>query len=359
MANHRGIHYVWGTPESGDSGFSGRLSNDSSRVEALFYVTKTDDFWDTIKEFVGWPLVRGAGSAFYVSRQTPHALQDMLDFHLKPWLFCVEVQIQGIDPVPNLPRFPNGWPQYRAYRCRGVWSSLTYEVLEDGHPAMAFVPDPLSYGDLSPDFPTTQPNPLAGLPDEASLNRFVTKWPKGFNRMITIPRAVPKFVLEGTDKSAGTDQDGFTTGPVVFEGIGKPEPGEVRHYTWHQVPRDNLPVDAFRKAAGAVNRYAFDGFPAGTLLADMPDVVPYKSAAGQRLADVHFQFRFLAKVGLDGNYKGWEYLFRVAEQTTANPRYVADYRRVTTDGRSGAVSVKKRIFRTFDFAELFRPVAGA
>jgi len=350
MAFWRDIEYFWNTPADGESGFVGSFSNDATRVESSIQVRNWQLLQTAIAEFTGYPVLRRiATGVAWIDRRTPHAHQEFRDLlYNQPWLYCTSVSRVEGRSLDETTAFQDP-PTYRMAHLRLVHQSLTYEILENNDPRMQFAVDPAPL----PGEPG-QDNPLLGtnFPDEATLMRYVTKWPKPFNRMITVPRALAKFVLESGDRppKKGDDTDA-STGPVLFEGVGYPEPGQVLRYTWHLVPREGMPLDQANRTTGKVNRYRFDGYPARTLLCEAPEYIPIRSANGQRLADIHYTFRYLGKFGRnDGLQKTWNHFLRYVDRSDLN--HFLDYRLVTMTGTSSGAPV----FMTEDFSKLFRPV---
>lgn len=311
-----------------------QFANDGSRVERPVQV-----IYDQINlarlAFLGYPFIVEEAGVRYISRQVPHVYEDLYDLSLTPYLYATAIQRgDGVRVADTSPI--TGGPAGVLAQLRVVYNALTYKVRTDNElkTLYPFIPEGES-----------QDNPLSesNRPDEASLARYVTRRYKPFQRVITVPRAVLKFVLETGDAEIADSH-----GPVVMEGIGKPETGIVLEYIHHLRP--DIPWNAIFQAMGRVNEFTFDDFEPETLLCEPPEIIPVVSPLGEVINDIIFRFRYLPKVGLDGTPRGhnW-FLHAVKRDSGVSP--LLDYRLVTTTGTTGGTQV----FQKFDFSKLFRP----
>lgn len=317
-----------------------QFANDGSRVERPVQVLYNQINLARLA-FLGYPFIVEEEGVRYISRQVPHVYEDLYDLSLNPYMYATAIQRgDGIRVADTSPI--TGGPAGVLAQLRVVYNALTYKVRTDAEMAVLFpfIPEGES-----------QDNPLSDInrPDEASLARYVTRRYKPFQRVITVPRALPWFVLEAGDAeiSAAT----ATTparGPVVMEGIGKPETGIVLEYIHHLRP--DIPWNAIEQAMGKINEFTFDGFEPETLLCEPPEIIPVISPLGEIIHDIIFRFRYLPKVALDGVAKGHNWFLHNVKRTAA-PLHVLDYRLVTTTGDATGTTV----FQKFDFSKLFRP----
>ena len=344
MAIWRGWEYWDDTPYSGGGGPMFQFADDASRIERPIQFRDADVGWGQlpyiVRDFLGDTTYTAVGGTYVrLNRLNPHYyglfLRNPGGSPRTPWLYAKAIQrMEGKSVQGQLP-LEEG-PYFGMALCRLTYVDLVYDVREDDDPAMHFVPI------------DSQPNPLSGGADEACLGRNIIRIIRPMSRMISIPRAIPKWVLESGD--TGYTSPSVTPGPTVFEGIAKPEPGDVLEYTWCQVPREVIPRGVHRAAYGKINQYAFDGiYPAQTLLCDSPEIIPHTSPTGRRVADIKYRFHFIGRIDKDGNVRGWNHQLRVIPRTSGtNP--LLDYRQITMDGTPSGDS----IHRLFDFADLFR-----
>lgn len=347
-----GTYQFWDQAD-GVGGPNKAFANDGSRIERPVLLTPAT-WTNAVRAFLGFPslgTIRGIGpgggsTGRYVIRSLPHGYEDEDHFGTdgRPWLYALSIQRSDALCVAATSAV-SGAPRAVLDRATVLYAPRTYKVRADNDPLGAFAPQP------------GQDAPLAGAGfDEATLKRFVSKRPQPLSRVITLPRALPRWQLESGDKGFTASPE--TPGPPVFEGIPFPESGQEIEYTWHEIPSLGDPpnpcVDLYQasKAIGRVNQFLFDEFPAGTLLCLTPRMVPVVSVIGDIIWNIHYRFRFMPKTDLSGVDKGHNALLRFVPRASGPP--LLDYRYVTTDGTSAG----SRMLRTFDFAKLFRPVQG-
>lgn len=275
------------------------------------------------QDFLGFSQVKVAGADSYISRTIPHAYEGETDTQGLPWLWAQDVP--NVEAMGARGKRASGAPDFEQALMTVLYTSRTYGVFDDNNPGLQ---------GAAAD-PNGAANPLDGLPDEATLLRYVTKLYKPTNRAITIPRALMQWVPQGAEPAA-----------PIMEAIGKREPGIELTYVHHLRP--DVPRAAIAQAMGKVNDAAFDGYEAGTLLCNEPDIEPIVLPIGEIAYDVHFHFRYLPKYDLSGTPRGHNWFLRCWTQAGVTS---IDYRRVNTKSDGTGTDV----FPTFNFMKLFRP----
>jgi len=122
-------------------------------------------------------------------------------------------------------------------------------------------------------------------------------------------------------------------------------------YHWMNVPRDAVPDAAIQKALGRVNLFGFDGWPEGTLLLEGVDYRYYRSATGNRVADVSYHMLFRPNYDtVSATYYGWNSSIRNVDGQLR-------YWPVSADGVSPNPNTDSpnMIFHYCYFQDLFRP----
>lgn len=302
-----------------------------------------DDF---VRNFIGYAYVdygESSGRPF-IRRVTPYPWSQILKVGLTdPFLFCTSIVNEPSVAVLRNDSSFDPIPEPVVHRMKMVFTAPTHPIVDDTDERMFFEPQTNSDG-------ITQDNPYflddVSTPDESTLARYVSIYMHPFMRIITIPRAIPKWVLE--DGDAGFNIDGSQTKKTpVWEGIGKPEPGMVVEMIWHGVPAIATPYTAIQRCMGKVNGWIFSGFPEQSLLCEAPRITPRVSVAGNIINDIHYFFRFLPKDVL-GVARGHNYFLRVLEKTDGTVDF--GYRLLSLDG----TKFGSKVFDIEDFAYLFR-----
>jgi hypothetical protein len=337
MAIWRGWEFWDDTPFQGGGGPMFQFADDASRIERPIQFRN----WQLLPYFVR-DMLGDVYSLFgRIYRLTPHHYDLFLTPDgQRPWLYAKAIQrLEGKSPTPGL-QFLNAGPFFDMALLRVTYVDLTYEVLEDFDYKMIFVPE------------SGQANPLAGGHDEATLARYVTRIPRPLGHVVSLPRALPRWVLEDGDK--GYTVSPQTPGPALFEGVGKVEPGMTLEYIWHMIPRNNIPWTAIRNCMGKLNMFSFDSglWPKGTLLMEPPEIMPVTSPTGRRTANIKYRFQYVARINNAGEEKGWNYQLRVTPRASGSD--ILDYRAITMSGLSTGDPTHKFA----DFAYLFRSEGG-
>lgn len=321
---------------------AGQSPRGSFAVDAASNTRVYDVAWEQLQGAVAWFLgsqsVKSVGGTKYIARDVPHHDADWGVFvpdgaldtarRGEPYLYAVQLEYEGdgvnADNPPGVARMqsPQGTARYRLARCRVRYDWLSYEVLTDaqmverGHTA-------------------------GGVPDEATLRRYVTILPKPKAQYLGLPAGSMKYV---------SDQAEVTPGP------GKIQATADLQITHHLVPEHavaSILVNPTLQASGAqgaldttpgkVNSATILGVTAGKLLCLPPELNPRRGPRGERLWDVVHYWEFFDK---KHNYV---------------PRLVAgvlSYVEVTADGvtlADSSTTAGKHIYDAADFAPMFRP----
>lgn len=225
---------------------------------------------------------------------------------------------------------------YNWYRAQTVWEALSYNCYEDSEQLA-------TQGPLADQNPAQPARPDEGeyLRQGWSDVRFITKDVDHGAKTISMRQGLAKFEAA----------EGQAAQPIP-EGIGISQSRILVNYTWHCVPLDGIPENQIRLSLNCVNDNEFDGYQTGTLLLSSAKIRLYRSALGQRLADVGYRMIYLPnydKVNLA--YRGWNSLFRVVANRFR-------YWYFSADGTLPFVGGDNVIFRHVSFPALFRPTQG-
>lgn len=330
------------TPADGTSGVMFQLSDQTSRYERVLQTSEYDFLDDITKDLLGYSFIaNGPSSAKYIARYLPEFHPEFLDVTgAYPILWASAVQRgegRGMDPSGSTLTGFNT-PKYQRAILRLAYTSRPYRILPDGDAAMRFVPD------------AGQPNPLLGLPDEASMARYVSVHLKAFSRFITIPRVLMRWTLEAGDTDPAITGGG---GPTMFEGLSVSEPGFSLEIIHHRRP--DIPLTRMGNLIGTINKYALrtprGTFPAKTCLLQTPDVVSYTDVAtGEIIHDIHFRWTVMFRKSRTGStIYGHNAALRFIERDAGKP--IIDYRYVTSNGKTDG----DYTYKEADHADLFRP----
>lgn len=251
-----------------------------------------------------------------------------------------------------------GRSKYSFHRYTVNYETLSYNVLLDE--------DVLAQGDY---YAVGQTTPLAGnttiapfwdaKPDEGDSlrrgwvnSRFVTKQVDPASRNQTLPQGLAQFVA----------MEGYPAG-AVHAGLPMIEPRALVSYTWHCVPILAIPEDTILNYYGKVNVRTFDRHPPGTLLFEDARLRLYRTASGQRVADV--TYRMIYKPNYDfptKTYMGWNSSPRVVIKDPGPP-VVSEFRYwpASADGGAftpfsvGPATGNNKLYQYADPGALFRP----
>ena len=354
------VFQFWDVAE-GIGGPQVSIAGDGSRVDRFVQVVP-GQMGLARRLFVGFSVLKTAfktdgTQVNYIARYLPHGYEDEqhLDPFGRPWLWGRSVERTDALNVSSV-SVVSGAPRGKLDRAHVVYTDRTYDVRADNDPAMMFVPAPES---------PPQPNPFGGsAPDEATLNRYITRRYRHISRTITVPRAIAKWLTEPGDKNY--DATGLlAVGPPVMEAMGRSENGIDLEYTHHEVPNNgaiggNRPepcvgMETLGRLINTVNKYTFDGIYApGTLLMLVPDIVEVRNCRGERVFNITHKFRYLPKYDRLGVAKGHNALLRcIPRSNTSDPaeKTWLDYRYVSLNGKAGG----QRIYEAKDWSPAFRP----
>lgn len=345
MAEWRSTHFVEASQPAGSSP-EFQLADDASRATRVIRVAY-DHLDDAVLDFIGYSYVGsdGPGGARVIHRVNPHGLPMFQFFGQdQPWLFCTTIQrgrpISVLDHDDQLPR--GGIARGKWWELTLGYNSLLYDILEDDDPRMRFFKE------------GGGPGPLGDKPDEATLQRYVTRKWAPFGRVISIGHSLMRYVPEDGDSEY--EGDGSGIGPPIKEGIGKGESGVIVSYTHHLRP--DVPYTTLQQALSSrVNSVTFDGFPPETLLLENAEVMPVRRANGTLQHNLMLHFKALFKVKKSGTICGWNHILRIF---TRDGGKVLDYRKVSSTGLEeefAGIFVKQGdyAYGEYDFYRLFRP----
>jgi hypothetical protein len=311
----RGITYTEHIPGSPQE----VLENDRAQVTRVYDCAWADrqTFADKL---LGYPSVKTAtdNTTKYISRVIPDAHPDFLNASGQPWLFATRVtRIEGIG---FRGKNANVVPVYDTARLTVLYESLTYEVLSDQ--------DLQSQGNTN-------------FPDEATLRRYVTKYPKAYTEFVTLRPGT----LQWVDTTPAPMNVGF---PFIVGAM-------MIDYVWHLVPKQNAPIAAIKAALGTVNKTTFDldyNFKPETLLLMSHELKPVRSALGDRLYDIVYHCKYF-EPPQSGFNTGHNFGLRRVGNTEVR------WNRASFDGTSDEETIfgrPNKPYQLTDFSLLFRPM---
>lgn len=265
----RKFQFVWKCLGEPDESFL----TDNSRVTASIYSRYLERL-ELIDALTGFSYVTKESGKWVLRRITP------LPYPYHHGLRCAGAprvsgrSSQGVGPGITLP-FPMGQkakqlasigqPTYVAAEINLLFTTIPYKIKEDS--------DVLSQDPL-----------YLNLPDEGDslkrgVKRYISRVGRPAGKLISIPGNYLYYKASGR--------------PVLGSSASFFQPAMDITYTWHQVPEDALPIDAWMLCSGAVNDLDFDGWPAETLLFQQASFRTTTSPFGLQQCDVTYTFRFL------------------------------------------------------------------
>ena len=305
--------------------------------------------------FLGSQSVKDAAGVRWISRDVPHhdrdwgvyvpaGAQDMARKD-QPYLYGSGLDYQGWavnefnPPGAGRMQTPQGTARYRIARLRVRYETRTYEILSDKQMIDGgFV--------------------LGGVPDEATLKRYITILPRPKGTYIQVPAGPPP-------------NDGMKFVPGG-QPVGPPGPGKIQctadlQIIHHLLPEHAVPsilvnpallasgnLGAIDKAIGKVNSAPLLGNEPGTLLYLPPEFVPRRGPRGERLWDVHHMIeraRFTPAVA-PRLYAGHNFVLRRQDDGTLR------YQEVSANGATLADTSTTEGLHIYDAVDLlpcFRP----
>lgn len=288
-----------------------------------------------LKDFLGYSEVKTQLGVPYISRTVPYSLAHYRrsdpSFEGMPILWC-----SGFSVVENMTKLPgrpheydtlgNPLPLFKWAKVQLTFQSYRYSIRPDT--------DPQTYGSGA----------YGAIPDEAQLERFVFRTDAPKVRTITTP------VGTWSWEALGAEQPG----PAAF---GVPVNEGVNQLVYTHFDRPDKPDTRIARALGTVNSVAFDGHAAGTLLCDGPTMTPGVMANGAPSYTYQFRFSKLSKIartstgGATAGVTVYGHNHFLRKFAAGGGAVTAEYRRLL-DGAGGAGNP---VYRSTDFAELFRP----
>ncbi len=344
--NDDDLFYSWRISDEG-GGFDMKSSPESTSATALIQVA-FDDLNRARRMILGYPKIAWTpGGTPYISRNLPLYLPPTLasapDDPGSPLLWAraiTKTELVGVRAVKT----PEGFPGYHFARMSLTFNKPPYGLHADGDP------DVMSADLLSP---------LVGYPDESSTRsngefvRFVRRTTDPVDRTVTIPQAVMRWILEPADPgysaTPGPGPPPVGLGTPLLEAYGVQEPKVDVVFAHYERPE--LPLQRILTTMGSINKTAFAGFPAKTLVMLAPRVRCYVGAHGDDVYDVSFRCAFTAKVegGTPPSIKTANHFLRAIK--TADKTYQLRYRELSSTGTLSG----DRVHREMEFRDVFRP----
>lgn len=351
------------------------LAADGGRAQRTITLSSAQDYYQSLLDHLGYSCVaektNGLGVRRYVMRVLPHSFRGFSDQLSAPppeqisgqppgtfytytlpananqygWFWCKSApDTEGVGPygqggdqhIPAKGPLDPAVAYYRTNKLRLEYRMLDYGVLPDWDTAMVNGGGPL------------QSTPADPIPDEGTLNRYVTGVFRTAKKVINLRRGLMSF-----DPEPGSDDNGKAQ--PLPEGFSFEEASGTLVLVWHEVPLDAIPWKAVVNCDNAVNvnPFWFGRFPPGTVRFDTWDRKELFSPVGLRMVDIQYTFKVAWHVDLAGTPRGWNSALRLIPPGGANAGSV-DYRGVrayaadrTTPGNPP--------YRSMDLADLFRP----
>lgn len=273
----------------------------------------------------------------------------------KSWLWASQLEnMEGKAPIGY---DANGAPLYKEARLTVTYETVSFRMATDR--------EMINDGQVMPG--------TGGMPDEAErLGRYVTRFIQPTAEYFALPHG--RFHWATSTTTAG---NAYLGSPVTGSQLGFIIPFQELVYIWHQVPRIRKASDgrppayavpkAIRKLLGAVNSVTFDGFDPGTLLLTAVEVKPYRWIGGFYYADITYKMKYMNAVKpIDGTHynppRGHNYFLQMPKPPTGdvntgigfvdyNYELISHNANPLTTGPNPGI----RVYREFDFKELFRP----
>lgn len=353
MASFEGISFkehVPGSPEV-------QLGDDSSQCVRMLDCTWQDRFRLAFKLLGGTSHgFNAVNNEVYLSRRIPHSYQfdEENAFGSGKMLYATRIlKIEGLgEPSVFVEGGGNANAQfqqgqtgpvatYPKARLHVLYQSVTYDILTDGD--VIALNAPLGHG---------KPYPV-----EYPLLRYVTKITRPNVENLTSPQGAFKRVYPSGSAVASADY------PVQW-GVNKVIGTENLQLTWHQVPLSNVPSvlynprtssDYLQKGLGKVNKTAFAGYAAGTLLLMSYDIRPIMNPFILRSFDITLHVKRFNPTGTIGHNHIWAHNPPTASPVAATTTW--EWVEVTTDGATNLVAQTdgKSIFDWYNFNLLLTP----
>lgn len=182
------------------------------------------------------------------------------------WMFPLSVEgIEGLGKILSVDA--DGVATYEKAKVSLLYETVTWKILSDAKMK--------ENGYVDPSF---------GNPDEATVQRYVTKFYQPTAEYLTLP-----FMGMVWSEQLSTPVD-LSVQPVAVPGsLGVLVPATEIMYLWRQVPGRPLALDTH---IGSVNDAEFDGYRRGTLLLTSIDLKPYRWFLGQIVWDITYKMKY-------------------------------------------------------------------
>ncbi len=170
-----------------------------------------------------------------------------------------------------------------------------------------------------------------------NFSRYVTRVAEDSTKVVSLPQGFSFFVDPGAARPFPVPT-GF---PVV-------DTRTTYRYTWHMVPLEAVPINSIIQCRGQVNAATFDGMAAGTALLDGFAYRVWQCVVSDRwYADVTYKVVWAPRYDDQSTtQRGWNSWIRAKDGQ-------ARWWPISVDG--AAIGGNNRVFRTQNFATLFRP----
>jgi hypothetical protein len=327
-----GTQVVVGTTGTG-SFFQARVTVAGGAITAVLEVTYGGSYTVNPTSLTNEPVAGYGGTGAqlnltmapltrkYISRLTPEPYRNAE----APWIWC-----NSVAPSRGFKRAGPSETEIAEYtfaRLTCNYSNVRYRILPDDDASVVGLVG----------------TPLAGLPDEARLTRYVSRVTRKASRLIAIPTGPLFYVPEGSLPGAPPDPDA-----PVGESFALGESRLTVVFTHHFLPAINW--NTVWNCQFCVNDGWWpdrtSGYPPQTLLYDGPDVVERMCPfSGELMLDAAHGFTFAPRLKRSGPYKGVPMGWNSALRTKDGK---LDYYEVAT-------SAGDRPFPAVFFGDLFRP----
>lgn len=238
MADEASWSSVWGSTVftvsvSSDTKTQFNFENDNSRVTLPIQI-QWKDVDQAKRDFLGFPqVIKNLANISYISRSVPYPAPFLSAVTQANYLFATRLSGYGAGvpldkAIYGMTNPSNDFPRYRLAMCEVEFETLPYDIMTDQEMVLA--------GFVTSD----------GVPDEATLKRYVTVQPGPGMEYLQLPQGGFKFVGPVIPDGAG----GLKPAPLLG-GPGKLVPNYDLTLTWHMVPKSCVGMSLFNPQLNA------------------------------------------------------------------------------------------------------------